>query len=99
MSLTIIRLCSYTLSHPENDRDATVTECAKGYTARRVLRASILGFFFERVRKHTCYTSAIISIFLWYAQRRHSCSRGQTKYRLWWWETYDMALVLNFFNI
>ena len=61
------------MSHPKNDRE--ITDRAK----RPILCASNPEFFYERVRKHTCYVRVIISIFLWNARWCHG-RWGKTKY-------------------
>ena len=72
---------SYTLSHPENDRDAwRYWARTRIHAAKRILYASIPVFLIECVRKHTIVARAMTSVFLRNARWRHGRSRGETKY-------------------
>ena len=71
---------SYTLSHPEKDRDWARPRI---HAARRILYyASILVFLFERVRQHTSCARDDKHLFVWNTRWRHGRSRGETKYSL-----------------
>ena len=69
---------SYTLSHPENDRD--VTERAQGYMLQvaSFMRQSRCSFL--NVWENTLVASAMTSVFL-RKMRCHGRFRGETKYR------------------